>query len=129
MADFDEFLYCPVAGPTASQQAIYVANYMDTYRAQSFDQITIPQRYVANLTESPRDCVIEQVRVNSSVLNCFGPYEFYMGGHSIKSIHLGHKCPLTGYHQSCPTGNSDFLYHFLRIHFFIYNCRGSATIL
>lgn len=24
-----------------------------------------------------------------------------IGGHSIKSVHLGHKCPLTGYHHAC----------------------------
>lgn len=28
-----------------------------------------------------------------------------MGSHSIKSIHLGHKCPLTGYHQACSTSD------------------------
>ena len=36
-----------------------------------------------------------------SVFDCFAAYQFYFGGHSVKSLHLGLACPLTGYHHAC----------------------------
>jgi hypothetical protein len=43
----------------------------------------------------------EHVSAKRSVFECFGGYGHYIGGHSIKSFHFGHYCPLTGYHNSC----------------------------
>ena len=59
---------------------------------------------VGNKTmQSPRDCVVNKALKHESLFDCFSSYEFYNGAHSIKCIHLNHGCPLTGYHQACPS--------------------------
>jgi hypothetical protein len=53
---------------------------------------------------------VNKVRRKESLLDCFAPYEYYGGSHSKKSIHIGHKCPLTGYHYACPSFESQRYY-------------------
>jgi hypothetical protein len=103
VADFDEFLYCPLGGGTAKGQSAFLEQFIfhNKYNLK-VEQITMPQRVNANRTASPRDCMIAKVAEKRSILECFAPYEFYMESHSIKSVALGHICPLTGYHNSCP---------------------------
>lgn len=102
VCDFDEFLYCPSAGPRARSQAQYIRQFISDASRMGYEQMMIPQRFVVNKTASPRDCIIEKVKNGSSLFDCYSAYRNYMGGHSVKSIHLGHHCPLTGYHQACP---------------------------
>jgi len=100
--DFDEFLYCPVAEANAKAQSDYMHQFFSFYRRMGVDQIMFPQRLVSNVTQDPRDCIVDKVKRGKSIFECYAPFEYYMGGHSVKSLHLGHKCPLTGYHQACP---------------------------
>lgn len=111
VVDFDEFLYCPRAGPSADRQAKFITSYMQEKQMLGIEQILFPQRLVLNITVSPRDCVVDQVKVGKSVFDCFAPYEYYMGGHSVKSLHLGHKCPFTGYHQACASPDAPRAYN------------------
>jgi hypothetical protein len=87
--DFDEFLYCPQGGFDPKVQARYINAYVKYHRENNVDQITIPQRFVANRTESVRKCVTEKVLKGQNIFTCFAPYFFYMGGHGFKSFHLG----------------------------------------
>jgi hypothetical protein len=106
VADFDEFLYCPIGGRTASEQAAYLRWFLLSHKMQGVEQLELPQRYVGNRTDSPRDCVIQHAQSGKSIFDCFAAFRFYNGGHSVKSIHLGHQCPLTGYHHAC-SGSDD----------------------
>ena len=100
--DFDEFLYCSVAEPTASAQRAFIKGLVVRLKAQRFNQVTFPQRLTANTTSSVIGCMMSRVAKGQSVLGCVAPFQYYAGGHSIKSLHLGHDCPLTDYHQACP---------------------------
>ena len=73
------------------------------YRQQGIHQLSFHQRISLNRTASTRDCVITMVKHGLSILHCFGAYKFWLTGHSVKSLHLGLRCPMTGYHQSCPS--------------------------
>ena len=48
----------------------YVCN--DAYNIMTFIQ-------VSNTTASTRDCIVDNVNRNSSILDCFAPYEYYAG--------------------------------------------------
>jgi hypothetical protein len=109
VADYDEYLYCPAASMNALAQGTEIRSVLSNMKQQHVEQAAFPQRVVHNTTESTRDCIIEQARSNSSsasVFHCFAPYKYVVQAHSIKSAHLGHACPLTGYHQACPTGTA-----------------------
>lgn len=64
VADFDEFLYCPAGGPTAKGQRNMIHELLDSYRSNGIEQITIPQRILANKTESVRECMIDLIANN-----------------------------------------------------------------
>jgi hypothetical protein len=106
--DYDEFLFCPVGGPTIENQAEYIHKFLSKHKREGVEQLTFAQRQTLNHTESPRDCMIENVKATQSVFDCFSPYEFYMGSHSSKAFHLSTTCPLTGYHQACPAFDIPF---------------------
>lgn len=104
VADFDEFLYCPEAEASfASQKRNLHAmiRYLDRLK---FAQISFPQRWIMNLTSSPRDCMIEYAKKGKSVFDCFGPYKYVAGGFNSKSLYLGHKCVATDFHYACSNG-------------------------
>ena len=103
VVDFDEFLYCPVASATLKGQSGWINQYFSHMKSVGIDQIEFTQRVLGNKTVSPRDCVVEKAVSGKSIFDCFSSYNYYNGAHSIKSMHLGHSCPLTGYHNSCPT--------------------------
>lgn len=103
VVDFDEFLYCPIAHAAPRAQATFFHNFVQYHHGRGVEQVMLPQRLVSNTTASTRDCIVEKVKSNKTFFSCFAPFEFYMGGHSVKSLHIGHVCPLTGYHQACPT--------------------------
>ena len=104
VADFDEFLHCPVVPPTAKAQSDFIHHYLRHMKHNGVEQVEFAQRVVGNKTAlSPRDCVVQKATKQESIFDCFSAYEFYNGAHSIKCIHLGHGCPLTGYHQACPS--------------------------
>lgn len=67
------------------------------------DQLVFSQRVPSNKTISSRNCIVEKVQRNESLFDCYASYDFPVNMHSIKSIHLGHMCPLTGYHDACPS--------------------------
>lgn len=100
-ADFDEFLLCPRAAPDPEAQNDYLAQFFADARRLRVDQVMFAQRLMLNKTDSPRDCIVNQVSKSESLFDCFASHEFFISGHSIKSAHLGLKCPLTGYHQAC----------------------------
>lgn len=89
VVDFDEFLFCPQGGVDPKSQSKYINSYVQYHREFDVDQITIPQRYIANRTLSVRKCVTDKVRDGQNFFTCFAPYFFYMGGHGFKSFHLG----------------------------------------
>jgi hypothetical protein len=102
VVDFDEFLYCPIAHPAPRAQGTFFHNFVQYHHGRGVEQVMLPQRLVSNTTASTRDCLVEKVKAGKSFFQCFAPFEFYMGGHSVKSLHIGHVCPVTGYHQACP---------------------------
>ena len=61
ITDFDEFLYCPVAGPSLKNQSTYIGEFVTAKQRLGVDQIMIPQRLVLNRTENQRDCIVEKV--------------------------------------------------------------------
>lgn len=101
VADYDEFLYCPTAGATAKEQGDNIYSLVDTMRLQGIDQVTFQQRMLGNRTEYPRNCIIDKISRNESLFDCFYSYHYFLTAHALKSIHIGHKCPLTGYHTAC----------------------------
>ena len=106
VVDFDEFLYCPAAeggvDSTIREQTIFLHHFIDDLASRGIQQIVFPQRQTLNLTASPRDCMLQKVKKNRSLFECFASYNQSLGGHSVKSLHVGHVCPLTGYHEACP---------------------------
>ena len=66
-----------------------------------FGQIGFPQRWIMTRTDNPKQCMKEQASKGESVFYCFGPYKHLVGGFDMKSMHLGHKCVATDFHQSC----------------------------
>jgi len=102
VVDFDEFLFCPIAHAAPRAQATFFHNFVQYHHGRGVEQVMLPQRLVSNTTASTRDCIVERVKADKSFFSCFAPFEYYMGGHSVKSLHIGHVCPVTGYHQACP---------------------------
>jgi hypothetical protein len=105
VVDFDEFLYCPAASPTADAQSKYFQTLVSTYVSRGVDQLSFKQWVTYNRTSAIVDCMAAMLAAGSSIFNCFASYSHYVGGHSFKSLHLTHRCPLTGYHQACPVPN------------------------
>ena len=102
VSDFDEFLYCPAAKSHKPQdQSSYIRSTMEMLTDGGVDQVTFRQFTMLNKTDVPADCVVEQVALRRSPLECYASANFTAGGHSIKSVHLSHVCPLTGYHEAC----------------------------
>ena len=106
VVDYDEFLYCPVVPPTARAQGGWINNFLSHMKATGVSQVEFTQRVVVNKTASPRNCVVDKASKGESIFDCFSSYIFYNGAHSIKSAHLDHSCPLTGYHNACPPSHS-----------------------
>lgn len=105
VADYDEFLYCAPASPSRKDQVKYFRQLVKGLAEAGVDQATFRQQTAPNLTANPRDCIVDHAQRGISVLSCFGSHAYYVGGHSVKSVHIGHKCPHTGYHEACG-GNS-----------------------
>ena len=130
--DFDEFIYCPSAPPnpkalrvrpakeqerlkspsaegpltaTARDLGRYINTVTATLQEAGLRQIMFQQRVTMNKTASPRDCLVDMSSRSPprSLFNCYGSYRYERASHSIKSFHLGTTCPLTGYHQACPS--------------------------
>ena len=107
VADFDEFLYCPSAALNFASQQSYMNTLMATYRAEKVDELVFLQLWVVpNLHKGKygnlMDCLTDHVNRTISIIECFGGIKhnngvFFVG----KSIHLGHKCPVTNFHNSC----------------------------
>lgn len=106
VVDFDEFVLCPQVAPDPRAQAHYFSRLITDAHHASVDQLLLLQRLPMNKTASPRDCVVANARRGHSIFDCFAAYEYASEGHSWKSVHLSHKCPLTGYHQACATPSS-----------------------
>lgn len=121
VADFDEFLHCPVGGTSASEQRSFLSDFFAAKALQGVEQLMIPQRLLLNLTSSPRDCMSAKIEARESVFRCFAPYRFYMGGHSVKSVHFKLVCPMTGYHHSCSAEDAPRTYNCLCTLFRIYS--------
>ena len=107
VSDFDEFLYCPSAKATFASQSSYMNLLLTSYRAEQIDELTFFQIWVVpNLNKGKyntiMNCLVDHVNSKSSIINCYGGFKhniglFFLG----KSISLGHKCPMTNYHNSC----------------------------
>lgn len=96
VVDFDEFLYCPSGNPNALTQRSFIREYVNEKVQRNIHQVTFLQKVIANVTDSPRDCMIEKARHNRSVLECYSSLNYIVGTHSVKSFHLGYHCPVTG---------------------------------
>lgn len=107
VADFDEFLYCPSGALNFAGQQSYINSLVTTYRANNVDELVFLQMWVvANLHngkyDTLMDCLSDHVNRSASILECFGSFKhnngiFFLG----KSFQLGHKCPITNFHNSC----------------------------
>jgi hypothetical protein len=106
VADFDEFLFCPAANATGKSQGHFLYELVDHLVGNQKQQITFQQRSIAKKTKSVRQCFIDMASKKQSLFDCLGSYQYSYAGHSFKSIHLGNDCPMTGYHQACPTKES-----------------------
>lgn len=104
VADFDEFLFCSNADSSISSLSSYIHKHVNSRNGVSFDQLTFPQVITANKTSNIRDCVVAKTKLNESLFDCYAASKYPSTLHSFKSIHVGYKCPLTGYHQACGTG-------------------------
>ena len=107
VADFDEFLHCPSAALNYESQRSYMNTLMATYRGKEIDELVFLQVWVAaNLHDgkyvSILDCVRDHVNRTVSIIDCYGGFKHNNGGFFVgKSIQLGHKCPVTNFHNSC----------------------------
>lgn len=106
VADYDEFIFCPKTGLSGKEQAKRVKHFVSEAVHQGSDQVTFIQRILYNMTTNIRNCVVEKAHAKLSIFDCYGPYKYAIAAHAIKSIHVGHSCPLTGYHQSCPSDHN-----------------------
>lgn len=106
VADYDEFLYCaPVEDEKIEMNTMRnkFHHVMKSSIENGFDQVTLAQKLILNRTDEPQKCVIENMKENKSLFDCFGSIKYPIAFQSIKSIHLGYKCPLTNYHEACPS--------------------------
>lgn len=108
ISDFDEFFYCSAADADFQSQRKYLRRYLEYHRHMGREQLMFPQRLVLPKTLATplpknfvRDCLVNNSRNGLSIFECFSAFEYFAGGHSVKSLHLAHVCPLTGYHHSC----------------------------
>lgn len=76
VADFDEFLYCPIVPPTASAQSRYIHTVIQDNINSKYEQLTFPQYVVANKTSSTRDCLIDHVKTGKSIFTCFASFQY-----------------------------------------------------
>lgn len=101
VADFDEFFFCPNAKSNMELLSQIINEKADEYERKGNDQILYKQVWVANKTEVVFDCVNEQLRNKRSMYDCFAPTQFPVSNHGVKPLHIGHRCPLTSYHEAC----------------------------
>ena len=126
IADSDEFLYCPPADTTSSavtsknatkrtntamEQQKSIHNLIQSQKLLGIEQITFNQLILSNRTDSIRDCIINNSYIGESILKCYSSYQYKLGLNSMKSLHIGHNCPLTGSYSSCPYHNTSALSH------------------
>ena len=111
VSDFDEFLYCPNAAPTFVGQRNWMDTMITKYRDDNIDQLIFLQVWTAaklkggNYT-SPMACMNDKVKRSESIFECFAGFDYPVRNfHTGKSIHLGHKCPLTDFHSSCSSSD------------------------
>ncbi|RYG68276.1 hypothetical protein EON64_05525 [archaeon] len=124
--DFDEYVYCASAKPTADDQAVYLAKHMDKLKAQGIEQYVMRQRVQVSRTPDMRQCLLSQIELskrvyhelehgnltvdrreilevawkNASVFQCIAAYRYLVRRNFDKSFHLGHYCPYTSFHHS-----------------------------
>jgi hypothetical protein len=115
VADFDEFIYCPNAASTFVGQRNWIDNLVTKYRAENIDQLNFLQVWTAaklkagNYT-TPMACMHDKVMRGQSLFECFAGFNYPVRTfHTGKSMHLGHKCPLTDFHSSCSSSDCSCL--------------------
>ena len=100
--DFDEFFYCHQASPLSiSSQHQYIHSLFHYMKSIGQDQLSASQRILMNMTSSVTNCLNDKIANLKSIFECFGPFYIRVSGRLLKSIYLGLKCPLTGFHSSC----------------------------
>ena len=111
VSDFDEFLYCPGAASTFSAQRHWLDNLLKRYKNKNIDQMIFLQVWTAaNLHQGHYDstlsCLQDKVSKGKSIFECFAGVDYISKTNPIgKSIHIGHKCPLTDFHSSCQSSD------------------------
>lgn len=111
VSDFDEFLYCPGAASTFSAQRHWLDNLLTRYKNKNIDQMIFLQVWTAaNLHQgyfdSPLSCLQDKVGKGKSIFECFAGVDYISKTNPIgKSVHIGHKCPLTDFHSSCQSSD------------------------
>jgi hypothetical protein len=111
VADFDEFVYCPNAAPTFAGQRNWIDNLMTKYKADNIDQLIFLQVWTAAKLKAgnystPMSCMHDKVVRSQSIFECFAGFDYPVRNfHTGKSLHLGHKCPLTDFHSSCSSSD------------------------
>lgn len=101
--DYDEFLYFDSQSTTLSKQKEEIFLNLQNAKTNGVDQFVLQQRVPANNSVSIRDCVLEKTKHNDSLFDCYASFRLAVAMHSVKSIHIGLKCPLTNFHEACPS--------------------------
>jgi len=84
VADFDEFLYCPMIKSGASSQRAGLAALFEQFTTAGFDQMSLfTQSTMLNKTVEPWNCVVNKSQAGLSTFECFGSTEFYAFDHSV----------------------------------------------
>ena len=113
VADYDEFFYCPLATTTFRSQRYFTQNLISKYKGSGLGAIIIYQMWMSYKRNDgkyalPLDCLFDKVQNKTSIFECYAGMEYNLGFSFIgKSLHLGHKCPLTDFHSSCHSSDCE----------------------
>jgi hypothetical protein len=122
VSDFDEFLYCPGAASTFSAQRHWLDKLLQRYKDENIDQMVFLQVWTAaNLHrgyyETPLSCLQDKVSKGNSIFECFAGVDYTVKTtHFGKSMHIGHKCPLTDFHSSCHSSDCNCSVSYAGLH-------------
>lgn len=110
VTDFDEFIYCPSAPPTAKMQAQFLHRYIKAANAVHLDQLLLFQEVIYNRTvEGAAQCIRNQIaltasddpNVDPSIFHCFAAHNKRHAAVQHKSLYLTATCPFNTDHHAC----------------------------
>lgn len=141
VVDFDEFLYCKDAPATLEGQSAYIERLFSVLMSEQREQVMFGKTSIASKAapgSTMKECVTAEVKKAESydasaaaavagpapsVFNCLSSIQYIDNVPFIKSIHLGHFCPMTSRHSACaPCSENEPRCYPLRQNFKYYDC-------